>query len=78
MSGGNGEQMKCKCGGDLDAVVDSRPRLHKDFGQIVARRRKCSACGERCSTYEIHEDMVENIRRDIAKEMMAKVLEGFL
>lgn len=78
MSGGNGEQMKCKCGGDLDAVVDSRPRVHKDFGQIVARRRKCSVCGERCSTYEIHEDMVDDIHRRIAKAMVKKIMDGFL
>ena len=78
MSVGNGQHMKCPCGGDLDAVTDSRPRQHKELGQIVARRRKCSTCGERTSTFEVHEGAVENIRREMAKTLMSRLLEEFL
>lgn len=78
MTIGNGRHMNCLCGGDLDAVTDSRPRLHPVLGQVVARRRKCSKCGERTSTYEVIEDAVESIRRNVAKELMSKLLEDFL
>lgn len=78
MSIGNGESMKCLCGGDLDAVVDSRPRKHKEFGQIIARRRKCAKCGERTGTIEIHEDAVDDMRRGVAKTLLSKLLEDFL
>jgi transcriptional regulator NrdR family protein len=75
MSTGNGEHIKCKCGGNLDAVMESRPRMHKEFGQVVARRRQCDQCGKRSSTYEIHESVVENIRRDFAKKIVQKLLD---
>lgn len=78
MSNGNGYSMKCACGGDLYTVVDSRPRKHKDFGQIIARRRKCSVCGERTSTLEIREDVVDKIHHDVAKGLLTKLLEDFL
>ena len=78
MSVGNGHSMKCHCGGDLDAVMDSRPRMHKDLGQIIHRRRKCSECGEKTGTIEIPEGMIETIRRDMAKTLLSKLLEGFL
>ena len=78
MSIGNGEHMKCPCGGDLDAVMDSRPRMHKEFGQIVARRRKCAACGARTGTIEIHENTVADMQREVAKTLLSKLLEDFL
>jgi transcriptional repressor NrdR len=42
--------MRCPwCGADDDRVVDSRPA---DGGSAIRRRRACSACGRRFSTYE--------------------------
>ena len=42
--------MKCpRCGNEDDKVVDSR--AVRD-GRAVRRRRECSACGERFTTYE--------------------------
>ena len=42
--------MKCpRCGSDEDKVVDSR--AVRD-GRAVRRRRECTACGERYTTYE--------------------------
>ena len=78
MSNGNGQSIKCQCGGDLATVVDSRARLHKEFGQIISRRRKCSKCGERSTTFEVHEDTIEGIRRGAAKALLSKLLEGIL
>ncbi|HPF71692.1 MAG TPA: transcriptional regulator NrdR [Candidatus Krumholzibacteria bacterium] len=42
--------MKCpRCGSDEDKVIDSR--AVRD-GRAVRRRRECTACGERYTTYE--------------------------
>jgi transcriptional repressor NrdR len=42
--------MRCpRCGKDDDKVVDSRAVRE---GKAVRRRRECSACGERYTTYE--------------------------
>lgn len=42
--------MKCPfCGNDEDKVVDSRPT---DDGLSIRRRRECTKCGSRFTTYE--------------------------
>ena len=42
--------MKCpRCGSDEDKVIDSRAVRE---GRAVRRRRECTACGERYTTYE--------------------------
>ena len=42
--------MRCpKCGGKEDAVVDSRESIS---GETIRRRRMCSRCGHRFTTYE--------------------------
>ena len=42
--------MKCPfCGNDEDKVVDSRPT---DEGLSIRRRRECTKCGSRFTTYE--------------------------
>jgi transcriptional repressor NrdR len=47
--------MRCPwCGADDDRVVDSRPA---HGGSAIRRRRQCSACGRRYSTYERVEDV---------------------
>jgi transcriptional regulator NrdR family protein len=70
--------IKCQCGGNLDAVKDSRPWDVPDVGSTVRRRRQCDTCGERSVTFEITEDFLERFRRKIAKDMTMKLLEGHL
>jgi transcriptional repressor NrdR len=42
--------MRCPyCATERDKVVDSRPA---DDGRAIRRRRECTACGQRFSTYE--------------------------
>ncbi|HEY3294179.1 MAG TPA: transcriptional regulator NrdR [bacterium] len=46
--------MKCPfCGTDEDRVIDSRPARE---GREIRRRRECSACGSRFTTYEAPEE----------------------
>lgn len=46
--------MKCPfCGNDEDRVIDSRPARD---GCAIRRRRECSACGQRFTTYEAPEE----------------------
>jgi transcriptional repressor NrdR len=48
--------MKCPyCGTDEDRVIDSRPARD---GRAIRRRRECSACGSRFTTYEAPEEQV--------------------
>ncbi|RPH92488.1 transcriptional repressor NrdR [candidate division KSB1 bacterium] len=48
--------MKCPfCGNDEDRVIDSRPARE---GKAIRRRRECSVCGSRFTTYEAPEEQV--------------------
>ena len=48
-------QMKCRyCLGTESRVVDSRPT---EDGTAIRRRRECSNCGKRFTTYEKIEDI---------------------
>lgn len=48
--------MRCPfCGTDEDRVIDSRPARD---GHAIRRRRACSACGHRFTTYEALEEPV--------------------
>ncbi|MBI5059326.1 transcriptional repressor NrdR [candidate division KSB1 bacterium] len=48
--------MKCPyCGVDEDRVIDSRPARE---GRATRRRRECSACSSRYTTYEAPEEQV--------------------
>lgn len=51
-----------KCDGRMD-VKDSRPSTYQGRAS-VRRRRRCRQCGERCTTYEIIEELhqVRNFR----------------
>ena len=63
------------CGGGLDFVKDSRP--HDIFGaKGIKRRRECSGCGQRVTTFEMKEDdlNLDDIRREIAKDMIVNLL----
>ena len=51
--------MKCPfCSGEEDRVIDSRSV--KD-GSAIWRRRECTACGQRYTTYEYIEDMAMSV-----------------
>ncbi len=43
------------CGVDEDKVIDSRPARD---GRAIRRRRECSSCGNRFTTYEAPEEQV--------------------
>jgi transcriptional repressor NrdR len=59
--------MKCpNCGNDEDRVIDSRPVRE---GHAIRRRRECSACGSRFTTYEsVEEQTVLVVKTDGTRE----------
>ncbi|MBK6767163.1 MAG: transcriptional repressor NrdR [bacterium] len=59
--------MRCPfCSTDDDRVIDSRPAKE---GRAIRRRRECSKCGHRFTTYESIEDrVVQVIKSDGARE----------
>ena len=59
--------MKCpKCGKDDDKVLDSRAARE---GAAIRRRRECTACGHRFTTYEeVDRDEVLVIKRDGSRQ----------
>lgn len=62
------------CSGQLIEVVDSRPR--ERFGvNVVGRRRVCSTCGERHGTLEIPEASIDQMRRQIAHDILMKLMK---
>jgi transcriptional repressor NrdR len=69
--------MKCPfCGNEEDKVIDSRPARE---GKAIRRRRECSACLRRYTTYEAPEENVALIEKaDGSKEPFdrSKVLRG--
>lgn len=53
--------MRCPtCGTDRDRVVDSRAA---EAGAAIRRRRECTACGQRFSTYERMEPVALTVRK---------------
>lgn len=50
MRGEENVPWKCACGGSIKRVVDSRPS-----GKGIRRRRECTLCGHRITTYEMNE-----------------------
>ncbi len=71
--------MKCPfCGNDETAVADTRV---SDEGDIVRRRRKCSACDKRFTTYERAEIQLPQVvkknglRADFKREKLRASLE---
>ncbi len=59
--------MKCPfCGNDEDRVIDSRPVRE---GHAIRRRRACSVCGGRFTTYEaVEEQVVLVVKSDGTRE----------
>lgn len=72
-----------KCGGMLEAVVDSRPRvlrLQDTALHVVMRRRLCSECGERGTTYEVSAAQLERLAlgqspRQVVRALVLKLME---
>ena len=71
--------MRCpRCGCEESKVVDSRPSENND---AIRRRRECSGCGFRFTTYERCEEMpIVVIKRDGHKEPFdrQKLMRGLL
>jgi len=63
--------MRCpKCGGQEDRVVDSRASRE---GATIRRRRECTQCNHRFTTYEeIERDQLMVLKRDGRREEFSK------
>ena len=59
--------MKCPfCGFEESKVIDSRPT---DEGERIRRRRECTQCGKRFTTYEIIENVpIIVVKKDKSRE----------
>lgn len=71
--------MKCPfCGNEDSKVIDSRPT---DEGERIRRRRECTACGKRFTTYEIIESVpLIVVKKDNSREPFnrQKLFNGIL
>ena len=71
--------MKCLyCGNPDSKVIDSRPT---DEGASIRRRRECTACGKRFTTYETYETIsVMVVKKDKSREAFdrEKLIKGLL
>ena len=63
--------MKCRyCGNAESRVIDSRP---SEDGLSIRRRRECTVCGRRFTTFErIEENPVMVVKRDGRREMFER------
>lgn len=71
--------MRCPFCNDLDSrVLDSRPA---EGGSVIRRRRECSSCNRRFTTYErVEEQLLYVVKRDGRRERFnrKKILTGLL
>lgn len=71
--------MKCPfCGFEESKVIDSRPT---DEGERIRRRRECTQCGKRFTTYEIIENVpIIVVKKDKSREEFDrdKLVRGIL
>ena len=71
--------MKCPfCACEESKVIDSRPT---DEGERICRRRECTSCGKRFTTYEIIESVpVIVVKKDRSREVFDrnKLFSGML
>ncbi len=71
--------MKCPfCGIEESKVIDSRPT---DEGERIRRRRECTSCGKRFTTYEIIENVpIIVVKKDKSRETFDrnKLFNGIL
>ena len=72
-----GGGVRCpKCGGEMRAVIDSRPSVVVGAGTI-RRRRSCAGCGDRMTTFEVSEHQLLRMKADIAKAMTESLMKEF-
>lgn len=59
--------MKCRyCGTTDSRVIDSRPN---EDGSVIRRRRECTSCGRRFTTFErMEENLIMVVKRDGRRE----------
>lgn len=57
------------CKGRKVSVIDSRQAAHEETRW--RRRRKCSKCGHRWTTYELHEDELINLANSWSDKLEA-------
>ena len=71
--------MKCPfCGFEESKVIDSRPT---DEGERIRRRRECTKCGNRFTTYEVIENVpIIVVKKDKSRESFdrTKLFNGIL
>lgn len=71
--------MKCPfCGFEESKVIDSRPT---DEGERIRRRRECTKCGKRFTTYEVIENVpIVVVKKDKSRESFdrTKLFNGIL
>ena len=71
--------MKCPfCGYSESKVIDSRPT---DEGERIRRRRECTSCGKRFTTYEVIESVpIIVVKKDKSREAFdrTKLFNGLL
>ena len=71
--------MKCPfCGFSESKVIDSRPT---DEGERIRRRRECTSCGKRFTTYEVIETVpIIVVKKDKSREAFdrTKLFNGLL
>lgn len=75
MSEKKGCGLECRaCGGNLDTVTDTRKG-----DEYIRRRRECSGCGARATTYEVLDDMrwehgeSEFLRHTVTPDLLERI-----
>jgi transcriptional regulator NrdR family protein len=66
--------LDCKCGGEMSRVTNSRPAEFMGF-KTVRRRRECTSCGARITTYELGEDALETGRRQAIRAALIRMID---
>jgi transcriptional regulator NrdR family protein len=71
---GTKNSLECKCGGEMSRVMDSRPTEFMGF-RTIRRRRECTTCGARITTYELGEDVMETGRRQAIRAALVRMID---
>jgi transcriptional regulator NrdR family protein len=64
--------LPCPCGGDLTAVMDSRPTILNGMN-VIRRRRVCDKCGKRSSTFEAVQSDLSALQRIELRKLRAAI-----
>jgi hypothetical protein len=63
--------MCCPLCGERLQTKDSRPASYNRFGPAVRRRRACTGCGWRCTTYEVMDSALIQMEAQLSASMRA-------